>query len=372
MRQLPRGVFAAPELPQQTLSGLPPQTSSVRPLSRRALMGLAALCAAAATWAALTPITGWAQTPSPAAAGVKPGAFPQRPVKIIVAFPAGGGTDIAARVLAPKLSELWGQQVIVENRAGASGVIGTEAAARSVPDGYTLFMGTLGNFSVNQHLFPKMTVDPVRDFAPITQVVDVHFVLLAHPALPANNVRELIALAKSKPGQFNHSSSGAGGAPHLAAELFKRMAGVDMVHIPYKGSAQSMQDVMGGQVSMTFDSLLQALPFIRDGRLKAIAVLGSARSAQLPDVPTVAESGLPGYELTNWFGLAAPAGTSKDIVAQIYTDAARVLQGADTKTRLTNMAAGVSGTTPEQFAARIRDDSAKWAKLIKEAGIKAD
>jgi tripartite-type tricarboxylate transporter receptor subunit TctC len=310
----------------------------------------------------------WSQAP----AGAKPAAFPNRPVKIIVAFPAGGGTDIAARVLAPKLSEIWGQQVIVENRAGASGVIGTEAAARAAPDGYTLFMGTLGNYSVNQHLFPKMTVDPVRDFAPITQVVDVHFVLLAHPALPAGNVRELIALAKAKPGFYTHASSGAGGAPHLAAELFKRMAGIDMTHIPYKGSAPSMQDVMGGQVSITFDSLLQALPFIRDGRLKALAVLGDTRSAQLPDVPTVSESGLPGYELTNWFGLAAPAGTPKDIVAQIYADAARVLQGADVKGRLTGMAASVSGSSPEQFAARIRDDSAKWAKLIKEAGIKAD
>ena len=330
---------------------------------RFGLAAVAAMCVAGAASA---------QLPATAAAGAKPGAFPQRPVKIIVAFPAGGGTDITARVLAPKLSELWSQQVMVENRAGASGVIGTEAAARSAPDGYTLFMGTLGNYSVNQHLFPKMTVDPVRDFAPITQVVDVHFVLIAHPALAASNVRELIALAKSRPGQLNHSSSGAGGAPHLGAELFKSMAGVDMVHIPYKGSAPGMQDLIGGQVSMTFDSLLQALPLIREGRIKALAVLGSARSAQLPDVPTVAESGLPGYELTNWFGLAAPAGTSKEILAQIHADVTRVLQGADVKGRLTGMAAGVVGNTPEQFAATIRADSAKWAKLIKEVGIKAD
>ncbi len=333
------------------------------PFARFGLAAAAALCVAGAASA---------QSPAAAAAGTKPGAFPQRPVKIIVAFPAGGGTDITARVLAPKLSELWGQQVIVENRAGASGVIGTEAAARSAADGYTLFMGTLGNYSVNQHLFPKMTVDPVRDFAPITQVADVHFVLIAHPALAANNVRELIALAKSRPGQLNHSSSGAGGAPHLAAELFKRMAGVDMVHIPYKGSAPGMQDLIGGQVSMTFDSLLQALPLIREGRIKALAVLGSARSAQLPGVPTVAESGLPGYELTNWFGLSAPAGTPKEIVAQLHADVTRVLQGADVNGRLTGMAASVVGNTPEQFAETIRADSAKWARLIKEVGIKAD
>ena len=298
--------------------------------------------------------------------------FPNRPVKIIVAFPAGGGTDIAARILAPKLGERLGQQVVIENRGGASGVIGTELAARAAPDGYTLFMGTLGNFSVNQHLIAKLAVDPVKDFAPITKVVDVHFVLLAHPSLPANNVRELLALAKAKPGQLTHSSSGAGGAPHLGAELFKRMGGVDMTHIPYKGSAPSMQDVMGGQVSITFDSLLQALPFIRDGRLKALAVLGPARSPQLPDVPTVAESGLPGYDLTNWFGLAAPAGTPKEIINKIYTDAAAVLQGQEVRERFSAMAATAAGTTPEQFGTLIREDSAKWARLIKEAGIKAD
>ena len=310
----------------------------------------------------------WAQAQP---AGAAPG-FPNKPVKIIVAFPPGGGTDIAARILAQKLTETWGQQIIVDNRGGASGAIGIEAAARAAPDGYTLFVGTLGNFAVNQHLFPKMTVDPVRDFAPITQIVDVHFVLLAHPGLPAGNVRELIALAKSRPGQLTYSSSGAGGAPHLAAELFKRMAGVDLVHVPYKGSAPSMQDLMGGQVSVTFDSLLQALPFIRDNRLKALAVLGKSRSPQLPDTPTVAESGLPGYELTNWFGMAAPAGTPKEIVTKIYADSARALQGQEAKDKFAAMAATAVGSTPEQFGALIRDDSAKWAKLIKEAGIKAD
>ena len=299
-------------------------------------------------------------------------AFPNKPVKVVVAFPPGGGTDIAARILSQKLSEMWRQQVVIDNRGGASGAIGIETAARAAPDGYTLFVGTLGNFSVNQHLFPKMTVDPVRDFAPITQIVDVHFVLLGQPALPANNVRELIALAKSKPGQLTYSSSGAGGAPHLAAELFKRMAGVDIVHIPYKGSAPSMQDVMGGQVSITFDSLLQALPFIRDNRLKAIAVLGKSRSPQLPETPTVAESGLPGYELTNWFGLAAPANTPKEIVAKISADAQRVLQSSEVKERFSQMAATAAGGTPEQFGNLIREESGKWARLIKEAGIKAD
>jgi tripartite-type tricarboxylate transporter receptor subunit TctC len=316
---------------------------------------------AAAMYAAVATIPAYSQT------------FPAKPVRIIVAFPAGGGTDIAARIVAQNLTELWNKQaVLVENRAGASGVIGTEIAAKSAPDGYTLFMGTLGNFSVNQHLYPKMTVDPVRDFAPITQVVDVHFGLYAHPSLPANNVPELIALARAKPGQLTYASSGPGGAPHLAAELLKRMANVDIVHVPYKGSAPSMQDVIGGQVNMTFDSLLQALPHIRDKRLKVLAVLGKYRSPQLPDVPTVDESGLPGYELTNWFGLAAPAATPKDIVSRLNADVVRVLHTPEVRDKINAMAATVVGNTPEEFGERIRSDSAKWARLIREANIRAE
>jgi len=185
--------------------------------------------------------------------------FPSKPVRIVVAFPPGGGTDIVARLIAPRLGDAWGQQVIVDNRGGASGTIGTEFAARAAPDGHTLFLGTLGNLAVNPHLYPKMTVDPLRDFTPITQVVAVHFVLVAHPSLAARDVGELIALARSRPGQINYSSSGPGGAPHLAGELFKSMAKVDLVHVPYKGSAPSFQDLLGGQVSLTFDSLVQAL-----------------------------------------------------------------------------------------------------------------
>lgn len=299
-------------------------------------------------------------------------AYPAKPVRIIVAFPAGGGTDIAARIVAQKLSELWGRQVIVENRAGASGVIGTEAAAKAAPDGYTLFIGTLGNFSVNQHLYPKMSVDPARDLAPITQVVDVHFGLLANPSLAANNVAELIALARAKPGQLHYASSGPGGAPHLAAELFKRLAGLDIVHVPYKGSGPSMQDVIGGQVPMSFDSLLQALPHIRDHRLKVLAVLGKSRSPQLPDVPTADESGLPGYELTNWYGMAAPAGTPKEIVTRVHADVVKVLHTPEVRDKISAMAATVVGNTPEEFGERVRSDSAKWARLIKEANIRAE
>src|SRR5438132_5705969 len=247
--------------------------------------------------------------------------FPARPVRIVVAFPAGGGTDIVARLLAPKLTDIWGQQVIVDNRAGASGVIGTEFAARSAPDGHTLFLGTLGNLAVNQHLIAKMPVDPLRDFAPVTQVVAVHFVMVAHPSLPARNVAELIALARSRPGQLNYSSSGPGGAPHLAGELFKSMAKVNFVHVPYKGSAPSFQDLLGAQVSLTFDSLVQALPYIRDGRLRALAVLGAARTPLLPEVPTAAEA-LPGDEGTTRFGMVARAAVPRAATArpQRHTD----------------------------------------------------
>src|SRR5258706_10310818 len=230
-------------------------------------------------------------------------AFPAKAVRIVVPFPPGGGLDIVARVAAPKLTESWGQQVIVDNRAGASGMIGTEIAARAAPDGYTLIMGTMGNFAVNPHLFPKMPVDPLRDFAPITLVVAVHFVLVAHPSLPARNVKDLIALAKARPGQITYASSGAGGAPHLAGELFKRMAQVNLIHIPYKGSGPSFQDLLGGQVSLTFDSLVQSLPYIKSGRLRGLAGLRNKSSPLVPEVPTVAGTSGPRYELTNLLGM---------------------------------------------------------------------
>jgi tripartite-type tricarboxylate transporter receptor subunit TctC len=297
--------------------------------------------------------------------------YPTRPVKIVVAFSPGGGTDIVARVLGQKLTEMWGQQVIVENRAGASGTIGTEYAARSAPDGYTLFMGTLGNLSVNKHLYTKMTVDPIRDFAPITKVVDVYFVLVAHPSVPAKTVAELIALAKSKPGFVTYGTSGPGGAPHLAAELLKRTAGIDMTHIPYKASAQSFQDLLGGQVMITMDSQIQALPYIRDGRLRALGVLSAKRVASLPDVPTIGET-VPGYELTNWFGLVAPAATPKDLLAKISTDVHKALQDQGLRDKVTALSAAVVGDSPEQFGATMRADSEKWARIIREANIKAE
>jgi tripartite-type tricarboxylate transporter receptor subunit TctC len=299
-------------------------------------------------------------------------AFPTKPVKIIVAFPPGGGTDIVARLIAPRLGDTWGQPVIVENRAGAAGVIGTEAAAKSDPDGHTLFMATMGNMTANQHLYPNMTVDPLRAFAPITKVVDVHFVFMANPSLPASNVRELIALAKSKPGEIPYSSSGAGGAPHLAMELFKRQAGIDLTHIPYKGSSPSITDLIGGRVMLSMDSLVQSLPHIKSGRLKALAVLGPKRAALLPDVPTVAESGLPGYALTNWFGLLAPAATPPDRLAKLHADVVAVLRDAEIQKKIAALGADVVGDSPQEFGAAMRAESAQWAEIIKAAGIRAE
>ena len=297
--------------------------------------------------------------------------FPARPVRIIVAFPPGGGVDIVARTMGPRLTEIWRQPVVVENRPGASGVIGTEAAARSAPDGHTLFIGTLGNLTANQYLYPKMPVDPLRDLAPLTQVVAVHFVMTAHPSLPAKNVKELIALAKARPGQINYASSGPGGAPHLGAELFKSMTRVDMVHVPYKGSGLSFIDLLAGQVSLTCDSQLQSLPYIKAGRLRALAVLGGKRSPLLPGVATVGET-VPGYELTNWFGMTVPAATPPDLVNKLYADVSKVLQQADFREKIAGMGADVVGSTPAQFGTFMKSESAKWGKVIREANIKAE
>jgi tripartite-type tricarboxylate transporter receptor subunit TctC len=297
--------------------------------------------------------------------------FPAKPVRIIVAFPPGGGVDIVARTMGPRLTELWRQPVVVENRPGASGVIGTEAAARSAPDGHTLFIGTLGNLTANQYLYPKMPVDPLRDLAPLTQVVAVHFVMVAHPSLPAKNVKELIALARARPGQINYASSGPGGAPHLGAELFKSMTRVDMVHVPYKGSGLSFIDLLAGQVSLTCDSQLQSLPYIKAGRLRALAVLGGKRSPLLPGVATVGET-VPGYELTNWFGMTVPAATPQDLINKLYADVSNVLRQADFREKIAGMGADVVGSSPEQFGAFMKTESAKWGKVIREANIKAE
>lgn len=298
-------------------------------------------------------------------------AFPNKPVNLIVAFPPGGGTDIVARKVAQSLNTLWNQPVIVENKGGAGGTIGTAMAARAEPNGYTIMLATLGNMAINQHLY-KMDIDPAKDLTAITNVVGVDFVLLVNPNVPVKNVQELIALAKQKPGKLNYSSSGMGGAPHLAIELLMSMTGTKFTHVPYKGSGPSIADLVGGQVDFTMDSLVQSLPQIQSGRLKAIAVLGAKRSPLLPEVPTVAESGVPGYEFTNWFGLVAPAQTPADVIAKLNKDVVHVLAQSDLHSQLEKMGATVIANSPSQFEQQIKSDSLKWGKIIKEGNIKAD
>jgi tripartite-type tricarboxylate transporter receptor subunit TctC len=230
----------------------------------------------------------------------------------------------------------------------------------------------MGNMTANQHLYPRMAVDPLRAFAPITKVVDVHFVFLANPALPANGVKELIELARKRPGEIAYSSSGPGGAPHLAMELFKRRAGVDLQHVPYKGSGPGMNDLIGGRVMLTMDSLVQSLPHIKAGRLKALAVLGPKRAALLPEVPTIDESGLPGYTLTNWFGLLAPAATPKQVLLQLNGDVLRILKNEELQKRIADLGADVIGNSAEEFSAAMRAESAQWAEIIKAAGIRVE
>ncbi len=295
--------------------------------------------------------------------------FPDKPVRMIVGFPPGGGTDIVARIFADRLSQLWDQSVIVENRAGAGGVIATETVARAAPDGYTIFMGTLGNLAVNQHMYP-MKIDPTTALAAVSKAVAVQFVLVANPALPVKNVQDLIALARKNPGKINYSSSGVGGAPHLAGALFNDMAGVQMTHIPYKGSGPSFTDLLGGQVSVTFDSLVQALPYIKANKLRPLAVLASKRSSLLPNTPTMAEAGIKGYDFSNWFGIVAPAGTPADVIRKLNADIGKVQADPTVRQRLEQMGADVAITSAMEFDASIKADSAKWAKIIKQAGIK--
>ncbi|MBC7779712.1 MAG: tripartite tricarboxylate transporter substrate binding protein [Proteobacteria bacterium] len=297
--------------------------------------------------------------------------YPAKPVRMIVAFPPGGGTDLVARIIGPRLAEALGQSVIIDNRAGAAGLVGTEFAAKAPPDGYTVFLGTLGNLSVNPLLYSKLAFDIERDLQPVTNVVAVTFMLYVHPSVPARSVKDIIALAKARSGEINYASSGAGGAPHLGAELFNMMAGVRLVHVPYKGSGQSFGDLLGGHVPITFDSLVQGLQYVKDGRLRAIATLGAKRTPVLPDVPTVGET-LPGYDVTNWFGLVTQAAVARETVNRLQADVGKVLRLPDVRDRLLALGAEPIGDTPEQFGAFMKSETAKWARVIQQAKIRAD
>ena len=298
--------------------------------------------------------------------------YPSQPIKIIVPFTAGGTTDILARTIGQKLGEAWKQPVIVENKPGAGGNIGADSVAKARPDGYTLLMGTIGTQAINQSLYAKMPYDSTRDFAPITLVAIVPNMLVVHPSVPAKSVAELVQLAKSKPGELNFASSSTGGSPHLSGEMFKQMTGANIVHVPYKGSAPAVTDLLGGQVSMMFDNMPSVLPHVKAGKLRALGVTSARRSPAAPDIPTIAESGVPGYEVDSWFGLLAPAGTPKEIVAKLSAEIVRILQMPDVNERLAQQGAVPVGNTPEQFAEHIARETAKWAKVVKTSGAKVD
>jgi tripartite-type tricarboxylate transporter receptor subunit TctC len=299
-------------------------------------------------------------------------AYPSKPITIIVPFSAGGTTDILARVVGQFMSTDLGQPVVVDNRAGAGGNIGGQAAARATPDGYTIFMGTVGTHAINQALYKKMPFDPIKDFAPLSRVAMVPNLLVANPSQPYKNVKELIAYAKANPGKVNFGSSGAGSSIHLSGELFKQMAGVDMQHVPYRGSAPAVSDLLGGQISIMFDNMPSAIPHVKGGKLRPLAVTTAKRSPALPDVPTIAESGVPGYEATSWFGLLAPAGTPAPVIAKLNASILKALANPEVKKKLAEQGAEAAGEKPEQFAAFIVAETAKWGKVVKESGATAD
>jgi tripartite-type tricarboxylate transporter receptor subunit TctC len=299
-------------------------------------------------------------------------AYPSKPITIIVPFAAGGTTDILARVVGQALTKELGQSVVIDNRAGAGGNIGGQAAAKAAPDGYTLFMGTVGTHAINAALYKSMPFDPVKDFAPLTRVAMVPNLLVANPSQPFKTVKELIAYAKANPGKLNFGSSGNGSSIHLSGELFKAMAKVDMVHVPYKGSAPAVTDLLGNQIAIMFDNMPSAIQHVRSGRLRAIAVTTAKRSPELPDVPTIAEAGVPGYEATSWFGMFAPAATPPAVLAKLNTALVKVLAEPEVKKKIAEQGAEPYSEKPAQFAEFIRKESVKWGKVVKDSGASID
>jgi tripartite-type tricarboxylate transporter receptor subunit TctC len=304
-----------------------------------------------------------------AAVHVPATAFPTKPIRIIVAYTPAGTTDILARAVGQKMSETWGQPVIVDNRPGANGNIGTEVAARAVPDGHSLVMATAGTHGINVSLYRKLGWHPVKDFAPVSLVAMVPNIMVVNNALPVKNVREFIAHVRANPGKLSYGSPGNGSTAHLSMELFKTMTGSNLVHIPYKGSAGVLADVMGGQIAVTIDNMPPYVPQVRAGKIRALAVSTAKRSSAMPDLPTIAEAGVPGYEAGAWFGLLAPAGTPKAVVDKLSAETARILKQADVSKRITELGAEPVGSTPEQFAELIKTEIAKWAKVIKDANV---
>jgi len=298
--------------------------------------------------------------------------YPSRPIRVIDSFPAGGNTDVLSRTLGQKLFERWGQPIIVDNRPGAAGNIGAEIAARAAPDGHTLLMGLTTTLAPSMTLFPKLPYDAVRDFAPVGTVASSLLVMLVHPSLPVKSTKDLIVLARARPGELRYASSGVGGPLHLATELLKAKAGVDMVHVAYKGGAPAAAAVASGEVQLGFASLAASLPLIKAGRLRAIAVSTPKRSSALPDVPTIAESGLADFDITTWYGLLAPAGTPAVVIAKINSEVARALKLPDVAERLSLLGLEPRTGTPQEFGAILKAEIALYAKIIKDAGIKPE
>lgn len=299
-------------------------------------------------------------------------AWPNKPIRMVVGFPAGGPTDIVGRTMAQKLAEFLGQPVIIDNRAGAGGVIATEHVAKSPPDGNTLLLGTIGGLAVAMSLYPNRGYDTLRDLAPVAQAVTVTNILVVHPALPVKSVKELLALARSRPGKLNYASSGSGTVTNLAGELFKSMARVNIVHIPFKGGAPALTALMSGEVEMNFENSLIVLPLIKAGKVRALAVTGAQRSRLMPELPTISEGGLPGYNASGWYGYVVPAAVPKDIVARLGADINRTLRLPEVIERLSSQGAEPVGGTPEHFGAFMRSEIDKWSQLVKTANMKAE
>ncbi len=298
--------------------------------------------------------------------------YPSKPIRFVVPYPAGGPLDTVARLLGQKVSESTKQPVIVDNKPGAGGNIGADAVAKAPADGYTILMGAVATHAINPTLYSSIPYDAIKDFIPVTQVASTPNVLVVNPSVPATNVREFIAYAKANPGKLNFGSGSTGSAGHLAGELFKTMAGVDMVHVPYKGAAPAMSDLMGGQIQLMFDNLASSLAQVRAGKVKALAVTTAKRSALAPELPTIAESGLPGFDISTWFGIFVPAGTPREVVARLHGEFTRALAMPDLREKMMSLGAEPVGSTPEEFANYIRSEADKYARVIKASGARAD
>lgn len=298
--------------------------------------------------------------------------YPAKPVRFIAPFPPGGSTDLLARLVAQKLTEVWGQQVLVENRGGAAGTIGVELAARAAPDGYTIVMGHVGTFGVNPTLYPKLPYDAIKDFAPITVLATVPNGMAVHPSLPVKSARDFVALAKAKPGELLYASGGSGSASHLAGEYFKLLTRINMVHVPYKGTAPAMISMISGETTMTITGMVALMPHVKSARLKLLGVATMKRLSIMPEIPTINESGVPGYDANQWYGVLTQAAVPRDIVMKLNADIVKVLARADVKDRLAADGAEAVANTPEQFAAHIKAEIARWAPVVKASGAKPD